>query len=172
MVNVTPRPRFIPGERTPVPVVQEAGWAPEPVWTQRLKEKSFPSAGNRTPIAQPSSPYSDTILACAMAQAVCYRPLTTESRVRSRVNPCGISWEKLYWDRFFSDSSVFPCHYHSTVLHTLISSGGRTICTLLAAVQRRSLGPRNLHSTDTILTELPRLIISIVQPDELLAVFL
>jgi hypothetical protein len=23
----------------PVPTVQEAGWAPEPVWTQRLEEK-------------------------------------------------------------------------------------------------------------------------------------
>jgi hypothetical protein len=26
---------------------QEAGWAPEPVWTQRLQEKSFASAGDR-----------------------------------------------------------------------------------------------------------------------------
>jgi hypothetical protein len=25
----------------PVPIVQEAGWASEPVWTQRLQEKSF-----------------------------------------------------------------------------------------------------------------------------------
>jgi hypothetical protein len=25
----------------PVPIVQEAGWASEPVWTQRLEEKSF-----------------------------------------------------------------------------------------------------------------------------------
>jgi hypothetical protein len=33
-----------------VPIVQEAGWAPEPVWTQRLLEKSFASAGDRTPI--------------------------------------------------------------------------------------------------------------------------
>jgi hypothetical protein len=30
-----------PGKGTPVPIVQEAGWAPEPVWTQRLEEKSF-----------------------------------------------------------------------------------------------------------------------------------
>jgi hypothetical protein len=26
-----------PGERTPVPIGQEAGWAPEPVRTQRLE---------------------------------------------------------------------------------------------------------------------------------------
>jgi hypothetical protein len=29
-----------PGKGPPVPTGQEAGWAPEPVWTQRLKEKS------------------------------------------------------------------------------------------------------------------------------------
>jgi hypothetical protein len=31
---LAPRPgRFTPGERDPVPIVQEAGWAPGPVWT-------------------------------------------------------------------------------------------------------------------------------------------
>jgi hypothetical protein len=28
-----------PGKGPPVPIVQEAGWAPEPVGTQRLQEK-------------------------------------------------------------------------------------------------------------------------------------
>jgi hypothetical protein len=37
----------------PVPIVQEAGWAPELVWTQRLQEKSSVPAGDRTPVAQP-----------------------------------------------------------------------------------------------------------------------
>jgi hypothetical protein len=47
-----------PGERTPpVPIGQDAGWAPEPVWTQRLEEKSSASVGDRTPVVQ-SSPYS------------------------------------------------------------------------------------------------------------------
>jgi hypothetical protein len=49
-----------PGKGPPVPIGQEAGWAPEPVWTQRLEEKSFAPAGDRTPIARSSSP--DTIL--------------------------------------------------------------------------------------------------------------
>ena len=31
-VSVTPRPLFTPG-KDPLPVVQEAGWAPGPVWT-------------------------------------------------------------------------------------------------------------------------------------------
>jgi hypothetical protein len=36
VVSVTPRPRFTPGKGPPVPIVQEAGWASEPVWTQRM----------------------------------------------------------------------------------------------------------------------------------------
>jgi hypothetical protein len=41
-----------PGKGPPVPIVQEAGWAPEPVWTQRLEGKSFASVGDRTPVVQ------------------------------------------------------------------------------------------------------------------------
>jgi hypothetical protein len=41
VVSVTPQPRFAPGKGPPVPIVQEAGWASESVWTQRLQEKSF-----------------------------------------------------------------------------------------------------------------------------------
>jgi hypothetical protein len=47
-----PRPHFTPGERTPVPIVQEAGWDTQPVWTQRLEEKSSASVGDRTPVVQ------------------------------------------------------------------------------------------------------------------------
>jgi hypothetical protein len=32
VVNATPRPLLLPG-KGPVPIVQEAGWAPRPVWT-------------------------------------------------------------------------------------------------------------------------------------------
>jgi hypothetical protein len=45
-----------PGKGPAVPIVQEAGWAPEPVWTQRLEEKFSAPAGDRTPIARSSSP--------------------------------------------------------------------------------------------------------------------
>jgi hypothetical protein len=34
-----PAALYPPGKGPPVPIVQEAGWAPEPVWTQRLEEK-------------------------------------------------------------------------------------------------------------------------------------
>jgi hypothetical protein len=45
-----------PGKEPQVPIEQESGWAPEPVWTQRLEENSFAPAGDRTPIARSSSP--------------------------------------------------------------------------------------------------------------------
>jgi hypothetical protein len=51
-----PAALYPPGKGPPVPIVQEAGWAPEPVRTQRLEEKSFAPAGNRTTIARSSSP--------------------------------------------------------------------------------------------------------------------
>jgi hypothetical protein len=41
-----------PGKEPPVPTVQEAGWAPEPVWTQMLEGKSSTSVGDRTPAVQ------------------------------------------------------------------------------------------------------------------------
>jgi hypothetical protein len=49
--------RALPPEKgPPVPIVQEAGSASEPVWTQRLEEKYFVTAGDRTSIARSSSP--------------------------------------------------------------------------------------------------------------------
>jgi hypothetical protein len=39
-----------PGKGPPIPIGQEAGWAPEPVWTQRLEEKPSASVGDRTPV--------------------------------------------------------------------------------------------------------------------------
>jgi hypothetical protein len=51
-----PAALFAPGKGPPVPIVQETGWAPEPVWTQRLEEKSFAPAEDRTPFARSSSP--------------------------------------------------------------------------------------------------------------------
>jgi hypothetical protein len=45
--------RGLASEKGPaVPIVQEAGWASELVWTYRLKEKTFFSAGDRTSVIQ------------------------------------------------------------------------------------------------------------------------
>jgi hypothetical protein len=37
---------------SPVPIVQETGWASELIWTQRLQEKFFAPVGDRTSIVQ------------------------------------------------------------------------------------------------------------------------
>jgi hypothetical protein len=45
-----------PGKGPPVPIVQKVGWAPEPVWTQRLEEKILcPCRGSNPerPVVQP-----------------------------------------------------------------------------------------------------------------------
>jgi hypothetical protein len=47
---------FPPVKGAPVPIVQEAGWAPEPVWTQRSEENSPAPAWDRTSITRSSSP--------------------------------------------------------------------------------------------------------------------
>ena len=44
-VSITPRPLFTPG-KDPVPIVQEAGWAPGPVWTG---EENLAPTGIRSP---------------------------------------------------------------------------------------------------------------------------
>jgi hypothetical protein len=49
-VSVTLWPCFTTGKWPPVPIGQEAEWAPEPVWTQSVEKKS--SARDRTPIAR------------------------------------------------------------------------------------------------------------------------
>jgi hypothetical protein len=38
------------GKDPPVPIGERAGWAPGPVWTHRIEEKSFVPAGDRIPI--------------------------------------------------------------------------------------------------------------------------
>jgi hypothetical protein len=41
-----------PGKEPSVPIVQEAGWAQDPVWTQGLEEKSSAPVEDRTPVVQ------------------------------------------------------------------------------------------------------------------------
>ena len=56
MVNATPRSLYSP-ERDSVPIVQEAGWAPGPVWTGA---ENLVSTGIRSRTVQPvASRYTD-----------------------------------------------------------------------------------------------------------------
>jgi hypothetical protein len=44
---------LFPWKEPPVPIVQEAALAPEPVWMLWSREKCLAPAGNPTPAAQP-----------------------------------------------------------------------------------------------------------------------
>ena len=57
MVSSTPRPHFTPG-KDPVPILQEAGWAPGPVWTggkSRHHRDSIPDRPGRSQSLYPLS---------------------------------------------------------------------------------------------------------------------
>jgi hypothetical protein len=75
-----------------------------------------------------------------MAQAVSGRPLTAESRVRTRVNPCGICGEESGTGTGFSPSSsdspvnIIPPSF-SILIYQLVDDP------LVAAFQRRRLIP-------------------------------
>jgi hypothetical protein len=80
----------------------------------------------------------------AMAQAVSRRPLTAESRVRTQINPCEIcGGQSVTGTDFFSSSSVFTLsiQFHRLSPYSYIIRGIKKICSLLVAVQRRSLTP-------------------------------
>ena len=56
VVSSTPRPHFTPG-KDPVPILQEAGWAPGPVWTggkSRPHRNSIPDRPARSSVAIPT----------------------------------------------------------------------------------------------------------------------
>jgi hypothetical protein len=71
-----------PGKGPPVPIGQEAGWASEPVWMQRLEEKSSASVGDRTPVVQSVvNHYTD--LSCP---GFCYVIVVMKISVSSLIN--------------------------------------------------------------------------------------
>ena len=51
VVSSTPRPHFIPG-KDPVPILQEAGWAPGPVWTGRKSRSHRDSTPDHPALSQ------------------------------------------------------------------------------------------------------------------------
>ena len=52
VVSSTPRPHFTPGKEA-VPILQEAGWAPGPVWTGGKSRPDRDSISNRLACSQP-----------------------------------------------------------------------------------------------------------------------
>jgi hypothetical protein len=60
VVSVTPRKRFTHAKVPPVPILKEAGWSPELVWTQRLEEiSSARQRSNPSCVQPPVTHYTD-----------------------------------------------------------------------------------------------------------------
>jgi hypothetical protein len=57
VVSITPPPSLPPRKGPTVSIVHETGWAPEPVWSQKLEQKSSASVGVQTPIVQSAAKY-------------------------------------------------------------------------------------------------------------------
>ena len=53
MVSSKPRPHFTPG-KDPVPILQEAGWAPGPVWMGGKSRPNRDSIPDRPTVAIPT----------------------------------------------------------------------------------------------------------------------
>jgi hypothetical protein len=126
--------RLYPG-KDPVPVVQEAGWAAEPVWigAENLAPPGFDTrtfqlvASRYTDRAIPAPftvKYELKILifralnlcfkSRAVAQAVSLGPLAAEARFRSQVSPSKICGGQSGTGTGFPQStSVSLCHYYS-----------------------------------------------------------
>jgi hypothetical protein len=89
-VSVTPRPLFTPG-KDPVPIVQEAGWAPRPVWTGA---KNLAPTGIRSPDrpARNQSLYrlrypAHNILTTSQLNPRYYVPCNTQRKVQTCEQP-------------------------------------------------------------------------------------
>jgi len=112
VVSSTPRPHFTPG-KDPVPILQEAGWAPGPVWTggksrpnrdsipgrparsQSLYRQSYPAHKN-TRGKVPSIP--SLYLTCLL-YGRCIRLL----RIKQEPNPLEL-WNKLQFEEEKTES--------------------------------------------------------------------
>jgi hypothetical protein len=110
-----------PGKGPPVPVVQEAGWASEPVWTQRIEEKSLAPAGDRSPVVQP-------VVRHCTAWANPAPNLTRANKIKCAFFHCFQLWstKECRTSIFNTPTSTFRCtvifHRRSNFIASLVSS--------------------------------------------------
>ena len=77
VVSSTPRPHFTPG-KDPIPILQEAGWAPGPVW--KGAENLVPT-GIRSRTVQPAvSRYTDWATRPTILSRTCFELISSSSR--------------------------------------------------------------------------------------------
>jgi len=105
-----------PGKGPPVPIGQEAGWAPEPVWTQRLEENSIASAGDRTPVGTVLTAFSGVVSICCL----CVGYLNNMYEECNGVYSCmrGYPYGSVWWTRTCKGRSNLDPEFASFHLET------------------------------------------------------
>jgi hypothetical protein len=104
VVSVTLRSRFTPGKELPVPIIQEAGWAPEPVWTQARGKILLPLPGIK-PQSPGRSVRSQTLhwLSYPGSQTFRYLP-ETKTKLTYWINVYLVLKESKFWADFVQSS--------------------------------------------------------------------
>ena len=111
VVSSTPRPKFTPG-KDPVPILQEAGWAPGPVWTGGKSHPHWDTTPDR-PVRSQS------------LYGLSY-PAHFECTAIYNFNSCAIHEDKLLLSAYFlllvSSTHVIPSESHKTLASPVIRS--------------------------------------------------
>jgi hypothetical protein len=155
-----------PGKILPVSIVQEAGWAPEPVWTQRLEGKYFRLCRGSNldrPVAQPvARHYTDwaTRLNMWKGKKGEIFHVWSSSSVLDKIHKCGAKVADTY-----EGGRVLVCSAHLLSRALVSQSDSVACCTLsvsLFASHQSFFVPVSIntnvffnHSEDTSLSQRP-----------------
>jgi hypothetical protein len=134
------------GKEPPVPMEQEAGWAPEPAWTLWSKEKCLSPAGNRTPAVQPvAHRYTDWAIPAPWkildSTSNRPRPLPSTSFTIGYsllILPFDALWvyselmkNKKFWEELIA---YFPCYDTYRIENEVSNSSSIVACVFVTAV--------------------------------------
>jgi len=118
VVSSTPRPHFTP-RKDPVPILQNAGWVPGPVWTggkSRAHRNSIPDLPARSSVAirtELPGPLKYLYITCKYIEVICYRYLRPKA-ARFERDP------QNYWD--FTRNRLYQKGWETITEHIIIFS--------------------------------------------------
>jgi hypothetical protein len=139
MVSIMPQLHFTLGKGPPVPIEQEAGWAPELVWTQRLEEKSSASVRDQSLVVQSVVRYyTDWATVAPLAQVLDNNILT---RVLRSIWYASTSYNLLLWLLV----ALLPLSLEITVVYKQMSRCGQFISVVMQCSQSAVLYDYNIE---------------------------
>lgn len=100
-----PWPCFALGKKCLVPIEQEVGWAPQPIWMQMLKKSSVPKRDQTSAIQSAVRHYTDkdTLAPNKRGRRVEKNPLYMEDRCLNTI-PCPLFTN--FYQQYYSQDSL------------------------------------------------------------------